>query len=703
LFRPASIAVVGASEKPGYGLTTIRNLELLGYRGQICPVNPKYSTIAGYRSYPSVNEIPGDVDAVVLAIAAKYIVDSVAQCIKRGISNAVIYAASFAESGEEGKKAQAKLKEIATEHRFNIVGPNCLGLMNLHDGVGMWGITMGGNLFPGNVGAIMQSGNIGLGLMMNNRGIGFSNVVSCGNQAVLEVPDYINFCVGDPNTEVIIALIEGLRNVGKFQSAAENAAKAGKPVIVLKTGRSEKGKQSTIAHTGSLAGADDLYSAMFKKAGVTRVFDLDQLLETIKALSSSKRPRGNGLGLVAFSGGECGLMADLSGDIGLTLPDLSAQTTAALKETLPEYANINNPLDVTADIWNDMPVYGASIKHMIDDPKIDIVGIVQDAPLKYGEDEGDSWLAIARTCVEVAKQTDKPVVNISTVTDFRPEVRAILEEGGVPPLQGGVVGLKAIKHLMEYSRFLEGLKVGEEPRARTVADAQKVAGFFSATKDRVLPEQLGKEALREYGIPIPLGRTVTSEEESVEVAGKFGYPLVLKAQATGLYHKTDAGGVVLNIRNEQELRNSYRSIYQKVQAAQPGVTIEGILVEQMIEGGIEVIVGAKQDPSFGPFILFGLGGIFVEVLKDYSVKTVPLSKRDAIEMIQGIRAKALFEGVRGKKRIDYAALVDVLLKVSDFMEDHRGSVAELDINPLILLEEGKGCRALDALVVRKVE
>ncbi|MEE9217676.1 MAG: acetate--CoA ligase family protein [Acidobacteriota bacterium] len=706
MLRPRSIAVIGASEKSFVGSIVVRNLQTLGYGGRIFPVNPKYDKIHGLRCYPSIEEIPHPVEAAVIALGARHTVPMLRQLAAKGVKGVTIPAGGFADTGTLGKALQEELVEICREHNMAVCGPNGMGFVNLVDGAAMYIGTLSKTLLGGNVGAILQSGSICEALANHGDRVGFSYLISSGNEAVTDLAEYVRFLVRDPSTRVIAAFIEGFRDPEGFVLAAEEAAEAGKPIVALKVGRGGRARQLALAHTGALVGSDDVQDALFRQKGIIRVHDLDELLESVALFSQGRLPRSRRVVAITFSGGEAGSLADIGEAQGLEFPELSPQTRARLSNAYPDLHNRGNPLDCWG-VGRYDEVIPLCMEALAADPGYDTFCVSIDLPFGHGERESEVAQCIARKTVDVAAESDKIFLfstNISGPYDRKPF--EILKHAELPVLLGMRNTMLAVRHLAWYAEFQarrrrEGSRI--EPKPLKGIRAAEARTIFERSREAVVGEREGKAILSAYGIPVPAEALAHDADEAVAYARKIGAAVVLKIDSPQISHKTEAGGVRLRLEAPEEIRAAFGEIVASALRYQPDAQIRGVLVQEMVPPGTEMIAGLKRDPQFGMTMVVGLGGIFVEVMKDAALRVLPVDQSEVEEMIASLRSRALLEGARGRPRGDVPALVEALLRLSKLASDLGPRIDQLDINPLIVLPEGKGVRAVDALIVKREE
>lgn len=695
LLDPTSVAVVGASEGPRHGAEIMRSLLKLGYPGKIFPINPKYDKIYDLPCYHSLKDLPGPAECVVVAVGSQHVLDTVEEAAQVGAKAALVITAGFAEAGEEGKKLQQRLRQLARECGLRICGPNSLGFVNLHSRVALYSGALPETLCAGGVGVVAQSGSVCSAIGGAGRGLGFSYVISSGNEADVCASEYMEFLVDDPRTQVILGFIEGFKEPERFVQTAEAALKKGKPIIILKVGRTEQSRRVTLTHTGSLSGSDAVHDAVFRQKGVIRVADLDELLEVGELFWGlrGKLLEGDGVGMIAISGGETAMIHDLSEESPLHFPSLADTTKAELRKVLPEYAVIGNPLDVTGAGAVDRALYTKALNLLCQDDDVHLIAVMQD--IRQGH-----WITpeIAGTVVNAARQNSKPFLFFTNVSrGLSQQVQDILISGNVPLLQGARESVKAMSSLAWYSRLRRArLNVPPANLASSIASDQIRTSLKEQTG--ALGEHESKALLSQYGIPVCQEYLCTTMEEAQGIASKIGFPIVLKVASPQIPHKTDVGAIELGINSHLELAQAWNRITENVRTRAPQAEVKGVLVQEMLSGGTEVIVGTARDPQFGLTVLFGLGGVFVEVLRDVALRVLPITRNDAEDMISEIRARQILLGARGRPRLDLEALVDVILMLSNLALDCQDLIGEIDINPLLVFPQGKGCVAVDALV-----
>lgn len=697
LLNPKSIAVVGASrDLVKMGGRCVAYPLRHGYPGKIYPVNPKAEEVQGLKAYHSVLDIPYPVDAALVVVSSQHVLPVLEQCFEKGVSAAIILSSGFAESGKDGEDLQKELAAFAGRSGIRLCGPNSNGLLNVHERVvATSNPTLEADLLPGRLAVVSQSGGLGLGSILylgQKRHIGFSFHISSGNEVDVEAADYVHYLLDDPQTDVIALLVEGLKDAEKFAVVAEKAAERGKPIIVLKLGRTALGSNMAASHTALLAGSDRVNQALFEQKGIIQVEDFDDLYEVGALFSRMPRPGGGGIGIISPSGGAAILAADLCSQLELKVAELEAETFNGLKTLLPEYAAIRNPIDLTAVGTSDPTIYPACIELMLNDPNVHVLVLCLTVNANYDP--------LMQHIVDVAKTTSKPIICIGAGDGLSGRGLVILEEGGVPLFRSFTKGFQAVKHLIWYADFQRARAAGCTRPINLIGGDRAAHTTLRLLSERVggQTEALSKQILRAYGVPTTVDRLAQTASEAVAAAKDIGFPVALKGMSPQFLHKTDAGLVRLNLETPEAVSRHYREIVEKIYS-RAGATFEGVLVQEMVSEGVEVIVGVTRDPQFGPTVLFGLGGILVEVLDDVVLRVAPLSQRDVDAMIWGIKGSAVLRGVRGRPAVDTDALADLLLRVSQMALELEDCLVELDLNPVRVFEPGQGLKVLDALAV----
>lgn len=691
LLRPKSVAVIGASDRHGaLGCTLLNNLVQYEFAGDIYPVNPKRDELQGLKVYHTVNELPHGVDCAVLAIPRPFVVDTVRDLAARGCGAVVVYAAGFTEAGEEGARDQAELARIATESGMIIEGPNCLGCTNYVSRIPLSFVETNMRTPPAGaraVGVASQSGALAavLATTLHARGCYVSTSVSTGNEANSGVEDYVEWLIDDPATHVIAMYVENVRRPRAFIAAVRRARAAGKPVVVLHPGKSDKAAESAATHTGAMAGDYALMKAKLGREGVIFAETLEELgdIATI-AVTSSSLPGAN-LVVLGESGALRGLAFDIAEDIGLDLLDLNADNSPALRALLPDFVPVSNPTDITAIGLSEPVIYTNLLTALLEDPRVGsvVASIIQSDPI---------------TCKIKIPAIQKVLENGDP---GKPLVFAGVDEGANVPSEY-IEGLRAvgIPVFPSTERAYRAIARLADLSKRDLSD-QSQAPITLAGLDAevgVVPEYKAKALLAPAGISFPVSQFAASADEAAAAADAIGYPVVMKAQAAALGHKSDAGGVILNLKTADEVRAAYTRMFANVAAYNASILLDGVLVEKMGRMGTEMIVGAKCDPEWGPVVLAGFGGVTAEILKDVKLFTPDMGRDAVIAGLMALKQAPILAGWRGAPALDVGALADLIIQVGQVMTGNP-RIREIDLNPVIIHPVGEGVVALDALML----
>jgi acetate---CoA ligase (ADP-forming) len=694
LFRPASVAVVGASNRPGkVGTSLFRNLLSAGFQGVAYPVNPSWKSVSGVRCYPDIRSLPEAPELGVVIVPAPAVARTVDELGRAGTKGAVIISAGFREVGDAGASLEQEVVARAREHHMSIVGPNCFGVFNTDPEVGL-NATFSELLPPaGNIAFVSQSGALGAGILKYGASerIGFSRFVSVGNRAGVDENDLLTALDRDPRTRVILLYVESLANGRRFLEAAREVTEH-KPVLVIKSGRTSVGERAAKSHTGSLAqsGRDQLFDSVFAQAGVERVDSLGDLFRLAKIFSSGLALDGPRLAILTNSGGPGIVAADAAVRQGLELPALSEGLRTSLARELPSIAAVTNPVDMTADVGAED--YRRSLTRLLASSEVD-GAVVISTPT--GTMTGET---VARAILEAKAASPKPIVAcLFGLSDLSAEV-TFLEQQGIPTY---TFPEEAVEGLGSLARYRAWRNRPHRPVRTFPIDAAKAEAVLRRAHEAgqsVLPEYAARGLLEAYGVRFPGSELVSSADAAVAAAGRIGYPVVLKVASPDISHKTDVGGVAVGLADAAGLRSAYDRMDRQVRQAAPQARIDGYEVEAQVPGGKEVLVGVQRDPSFGPIVVFGMGGIYVEVLKDVTFRLAPMRPLSAQHMVESVRAYPLLKGVRGEAASDIPALKEVIERVSQLAVD-RPEISELDLNPLIVRPAGQGVVAVDARIV----
>ncbi len=701
LFSAQSVAIIGASEDPikpsGQPLVALTRA---GYAGHIYPVNPKHSTIFNLTCYPSIHDIPGPVDLAIIAVPAGITLEALRQCADKGVKGAIVFTSGFAEVGPEGAAGQHKMTVLAGETGMRICGPNCLGIFSsLNRLMANFGVDSMPEqvLVPDLLGFISQSGGFGAAIyeVIKENGYGFSHFVSTGNEADLEFSHYLGFMAIDPHTRVIGGYMEGVKDGAKFLQAADLALDNGKPVLIIKAGRSEVAARAAASHTGALVGSEKVYSAVFKQKGIIRVESLEEFNLMLPMIARDKLPRGRRVAIMSSSGGSGVLLADKCAQNGLEVVPLQADTRAGLAALLPGFASTANPVDITSAIMTSPDLLEKCARLVLGDPGVDMVIAA------YWTAHGDSGKVNFDRIIRAGKDAQKPFFNLVWGPDQAVrETLHLMHNELIPAAREADFAIRALASLAGYNEYLQTRRDNTRTAPAIPADAKEKATDIMRrlSPGAGLTEHTAKKILQAYGIPVTREILAANEEEAVKAAEDLGYPVAMKIMSPDILHKTDTGGVLLNITTPGAVRESFRRLTETALASKPGAQLEGILVQEMLTGGTEMIVGVGKDPVFGPTVLTGLGGIFVEALEDTALRVVPVSPLDAEEMLTELKGRKILAGLRGQPPADTEAVREIIQRVSRLAEDFP-NIAELDINPLFVYPRGKGACAADALIV----
>ncbi len=683
IFNPQTVAVIGASNKEGsVGHALIKNLVGSGFDGIIYPINYKNKSIYGVRSYAKLSDTRDQIDLAVIATPAPTVPELVKECGEYGVKGIVIISAGFMEAGEEGQAMLDTILEYGKKYGMRIIGPNCLGFIK--PGIKLNASFSNKMALPGKIAFISQSGALCTAILdwSVNQNVGFSHFVSIGSMADVGFADLIDYFGQDPHTNSIVIYMESLTNTRKFMSAARAFART-KPIIVLKAGKSSAGAKVALSHTGTLAGDDAAFEAAFKRAGIISVDTIEQLFNAAQALAMQPRPTGNRLAIVTNAGGPGVLATDHLIKQNGALAELSDETLTRLNEVMPANWSHGNPIDVLGDA--DAERYKQALESCIKGPNIDGVLVILTPQSMTHPDE------VAKAVVEVAKQTKKPIL-ASWMGENDVQVgRTILEQGNIPVFRGPENAVNTFISMYKYSQNINDLY--ETPSSipnqfkPDRESARKVIHQVMKAKRYVLTEDEAKDILQNYEIPVTENDIAESEDGAVAIAEKLGYPVVMKIASPEITHKSDIGGVILNIRNEQQARGSYLSILESAKKVKGKVEIAGVLVEKMISKKYELIIGSRKDPIFGPVIVFGMGGVAVEVFKDLTIGLPPLNMALAKRMIEETKIYQLLKGYRGMAGVDIETIQFILYKFAYLVMDFP-EIKEIDINPFAVDKEG---------------
>ena len=694
LFYPRGIAIVGASaDLSRIGGQPVKFLSTYGYPGHVAPVNPNRDQIAGLKCYPSVDAIDVPCDVAVIAVNAKAAVEAVRACGRKGIGFAIILSSGFRETGDEGVALEARLVAAAREHSVRLIGPNGIGYLNLENRIyatfGVLGLEP--QLRQGSISLVSQSGGFGFSVvtLAEAAGLGFRRIVSSGNEADLCAPELLDGFVDDPGTQVLMGYVEGVRDGRALMRVANRAAKAGKALFLWKTGNSAVGKRASLSHTANLTGDYAVYRAAFRQSGILEVHDIDEFTDKARAVLAGRLPGGARVAAMGSSAGSCILFADRCAELGLELPALEAQTEAALAQVLPAYGSPRNPVDVTADIYNNVEAFERAVTLMLDDPNVDQLAILF-AGLS-GEVAHKCVLAVA----DAMRRSSKPVMLGWSARRHRAEAAyAAADAAGIPYFSSPARLANAAAALAQFAAYLRRA-------ARTELFTAASAPYPPLPRETAgtLSEFEGKALLASWGVPTTQDVVVRPGEAAEVRCRSLKFPLAVKILSADIAHKTEAGGVILGVRSAEELQSAVQKVQDNARGHSPNARIEGVLVSEMITDGVEMLLGVVNDPSFGPTVVLGMGGVQAELLRDVTHRIAPFGEDTVRDMLEELRSAALLRGYRGRPVADEPALVTAVARLSQACWAHRDRLVELDVNPLFVRPQGLGVVAADALVV----
>lgn len=700
-FNPASVGLVGATEDLSkFGGRCLQQMLEFGFRGRVYPVNPKYSKLRNLDCYPRIVDLPETPDHVGIVVAADRVLDTLRQCAEKGVRFVTIFTSNFSETGtERGRAMQHEIKEFARSNGIRFMGPNCNGLINFVDGFAMVSTAAikGPRKPAGNVGLVCHSGGLGQVNIMwraQEAGVGITYEVSCGNEADIDTADFLRFMIEDPATDAVMMALETIRDAAKFAAVARQAADCAKPIVMLKFGRTEAGRRAAASHTGAVTGSDEVHEAAFRQYGITRVNDCNELYEIAKTLRRRKWPKGNRAAALSGSGGHAVLMADLGAGVGIDWADYGDATVDHLHRLVPGYGAVSNPTDLTSALTGSPQMFQDALEVIAADDQVDFLIPVLVSPT----------VAATEDLVRLSAALDKPVAVLWT--GYCPEnpnvTAASLVARGLPVYRDAAMCLKAVRATMNYAEFLERCESGAaaDPQRPPGIAVERATQLLAAAGD-VVTERKAKEILAAYGFDVTREQLAKNAEDAIRAAAQLGGPVALKVESPDITHKTEAGAIRLGVQGAEHVQRAYNEVIAAAQRFNPAARIVGVLVQEMVPQGLEVMLGIATDAVFGPVIIAALGGIHVEVLRDIAYRIPPISGADAHAMLRELRAYPLLEGVRGAAPRDCDALADAIVRLSWLAHDCGDQLLELDINPLVALERGGGARVVDTLIIKK--
>ncbi len=692
LFSPGSIALVGASDRPNsIGKRTLDNLTIHGdFKGELYLVNPARAEIEGRRCWPSIADLPVAVvpAAAIIVIPGAAVLDVISQCAARGVRFAIVLSSGFGEEGEAGKALEAEMRAIAHAGGMRVYGPNCPGIVNIRERLGLtFSPAFRDDLRPGPIAIATQGGALGRNLVQGGeRGCGYVAWASSGNEADLQVADFIHHFSRQPEVRGVLSLLEGVNDGRRFVAAALATTRSGRGLGLLKIGRSEYGMKAAASHTASITGAADINSAVFAQLGIAEVDDADELVD-LGVLFARAQPRGNEkIAVYGSSGGACALTADILGAAGVELAEFAPATLERLRSRLPSYAAVGNPVDTTTVTLSDPQVIDDTLLAVAEDPSVGLV--ILPFAIDYGAVTGGT----ARRFVEIQSRTRTPIVPI-WMSERLGEGYRVFADAGMTPMRSARNAGKAIRRWIAYGRWLADCADRPDPLLLTQGIGP------AALSIRALSEPEGKALLREAGLPVPPARVVASAADAGRAAGSVGLPVAMKIVSRDIVHKTDVGGVALGIADPAAAVAAYERIVAAVLQARPQARIDGVLVERMAPaGGLEALVSVSRDPVFGYMLTLGLGGIHIEFFHDVGRAMLPADSRTAAELVAGLRSAPLFAGMRGHGGYDVDALGALVESLSALVAAHGHGIEEIELNPVWVGPRGAGVQVLDAVV-----
>lgn len=697
LFEADRLAIIGASDRNHYAVNIFKNLQNMGFDlSRIVPINPSRPEVFGLKAYPSILEVPGEIPLAVIAVNNKVVAPVVQEAGKKGVKAGVIFADGFAEGGEAGKQLQQQLTEAAKAAGIKLLGPNCMGFVSVRAKLGIWGGELPKNLRAGNIGCIFQSSGM-MNLLINagtKRGLGFHLCASGGNEIILNSADYLAYEAECPEIDVIATYIEAApKDPQRFAAALDCAVANGKAVLVLRAGRTERAKRNVIAHTGQLAGSAAAWDAFFEQHGAIIVNDLDDLIDATALFAGAKiRPdkHDRGVGLITISGGDCTLLCDIAEQEGVPVPELSPETQQVMVQSLDKPTLLGNPLDVE-DLQRIKPeAFDYCLEKFFQEPRIDMVGLRLNLPDSLTPSSEKLYQKIS----DLSLANDKRVFVLTRATEPPAEVwNQRLNELGLTFTGDYRKSLRAIGRLRKNERdraifrFASITRAGSAPARRDLGSG-------------ILSYEATKKLLDGYGIALAPAVMAQSAQEAVHAADKLGYLCVLKVASVDIPHKTELGALRLGLENGAAVQKAYDEMMSRVRAAKPEANIEGVLVQKQIKG-VECLLGISRDEQLGSTMVLGLGGVFVEVLKDVALRIPPITAAEARRALESLKGCAVFSGVRGAPPADVDALAEMAARLSWLAYDLGNDIAEMDLNPVVVLPAGRGAFAVDALLVTR--
>ena len=688
---PKSIAIIGASDKEGSVGRAITSNIMKGYKGTIYPISPTRETVFDKKAYKSVLDVPGKIDLAVVVTKNTIVPAVLEECGKKKLRGAIVITAGFKEVDEEGAKLEQKLKDIAKKYKLQIIGPNCLGVMNLEPKTMMNSTFLKITPKSGEIALISQSGAICAALVedASAQGIGFSAVISMGNKADMSEIDMLKMLAEHKQTKVIVMYLEDMGNGQEFLKVCKDITrKKKKPVLVLKSGRSPEGAKAAMSHTGALMGSDEIYDALLKQSGAIRVDTMEELFDYATAFSKQPLPLNGDLVIVSNAGGPAIISTDVCSKLGIKMAKIE-EIRKKIDAVIPPWGSSRNPVDIVgdADFNRFENVLNEVLKHKNVGSVISMC--TPSATLDYDK--------LAKVIVSMSKKYKKTMLASLMGLDEGITNREILANGDVPYYNYAEGSIRALNAMLTFTNWIKNTpgKITKFTVKKNIV--KKILDNAKKEKRSALLEEEGQEILRAYGFPLPASKLAKSKKDAVTASKKIGYPVVLKIASPQIIHKSDAGGVKVNLQNAKDVENAFDTIIKNAKKYNKKADIKGVLVVEMVKGGKEMIIGSKLEPGLGPVVMLGMGGIYVEVLKDVTFKLAPMTNIEADDMISSIKTKKILEGVRGEKPSDIKKLSECIQRLSQLVSDFN-EIKELDMNPVLVMEKNKGCKVLDVRI-----
>ena len=699
MLAPRSVALVGATDHlTSFGGRVYQQMMGFGFKGPIYPVNPRLKEIRGVQCFPNIKDLPETPDHVGIVVSAERVFDVLGECVAKGVKFATVFSGGFAESGtEEGRERQKRLIEFGKANGIRFMGPNCNGIVNFIDRFALTSTAAVRDTHAraGDIGVVSHSGGLGqINVMWRamEHGLGISYEASCGNEADIDTLDFARFMLHSETTNVVLLAIEGIKSGEKFRRLAEEAAEMEKPLVILKIGATEAGSRAAASHTGTIAGDNDIIKAVCRQYGLIQVNECNELYETAVFLRHRKWPKGRGLAAVAPTGGNIVNLADAGAIYDLQWNSFTAETQEALGKLMPGYGKVGNPTDLTSAATGDQEFYRKALTTIAADPGVDVMIPIVPSPTKK------NLLQTVDIMNQCGKQTAMLWVGgCMDEKDFR--ARDLIGQG-VVVYRDATPCTRSIRAAYDFGQHVQARRSGALTPVRPAGIDQAKATLQLKALGGKITEREAKAVLGCYGLPVTQEALARTADEAVTLAAKIGGKVVLKIDSPDIAHKTEAGGVRLGVEGAAAIREAFDGIVKSAKAYAPNAQLNGVLVQEMARPGVELMLGVIRDPVFGPIVVVGLGGIFVEVLKDIAYRAAPVTPMQANAMLDELRGVKLLAGVRGMAPRDRDAVVDAIVRLSWFAADFRDEVAEMDINPLMVYESGAGARMLDALIVR---